>query len=769
MSKHCIIVESPSKAGTINRYLGNEYQILATVGHIRDLPKKELGIDTEHDFEPKYVPVPGKRDVIQNIKKAIQNSDNVFLATDPDREGEAIAWHLIQLLNLRSDEVKRIAFHEITKSAIQDALQHPGTINQQLVNAQQARRVLDRLVGFELSPLLWKKIKPSLSAGRVQSVAVRLIVEREEEIESFKAEPSFRVNALFFPENEDTKAEINAELNKRYKESAKARSFLESCIAAEFYVADIEKNKAKKQAPAPFTTSTLQQEAARKLRFSVSQTMMLAQRLYEAGHITYMRTDSLNLSNMALAMIKKQVVEMFGETFSHPRKFRTKSKGAQEAHEAIRPTDMSVQEAGDNKNMRSLYSMIWKRSMASQMAAADVERTKVSIKNNKNTAVFEAKGEVLVFPGFLKVYSQNDDKDSLLPVLQKNERLKLSNMEAVEKFTQPPARYSEAMLVKKMEELGIGRPSTYAPTISTIQKRGYVEKGDIPGIKREYGYLQLINDTIHHETRTETANSAKGKLIPTDTGRVVNRFLTEYFEDIINYGFTAEIEKDFDEIAAGKRDWRSMIREFYGPFHAKIEENKSNTDTFKGERLLGKDPETGKNVYVKIGRYGPIAQLGDAKSEEKPRFASLREDQRLDSITLDEALELLAFPKTIGNYEDEEVTVAIGRYGPYVKHKNKFYSIPKDEAPESVDMPRALELIEEGREKERNKLIKNFPKDKIQVLKGKYGPYIKCSGKNYRIPKGADPDALTVEDCKKIISENPPAKSKKTKKISRKK
>jgi DNA topoisomerase I len=768
MSKYCIIVESPSKAKTIKKYLSDEYQILATVGHIRDLPKKELGIDTRNDFEPKYVAVPGKKDVILNLKRAVQNSDEVFIATDPDREGEAIAWHLTQLLNVDQDMIKRIAFHEITQSAIRDALEHPGPINQQLVNAQQARRVLDRLVGFELSPLLWKKIKPSLSAGRVQSVAVRLIVEREEEIESFKPESSFRITARFLPETAKDKTEIGAEIAKRFKDENAAQDVLESCKDALFQVDGIEKSKAKKQAPPPFTTSTLQQEAGRKLRFSVSQTMMLAQKLYEEGHITYMRTDSLNLSSMALAMIKKEVVTMFGEEYAHPRKFRTKSKGAQEAHEAIRPTDMRLHEAGDNKNMRSLYRLIWKRSMASQMAAADVEKTRILIRNNKNKNIFEAKGEVVVFPGFLKIYQQDNEKDSLLPALQKDEKLELLEMEAVQKFTQPPSRYSEAMLVKKMEELGIGRPSTYAPTISTIQKRGYVEKGDKPGIERSYCYMLLKDGRISRKERTETANGAKSRLLPTDTGRVVNRFLTEYFEDIINYNFTAEIEEDFDEIAEGKRDWRAMIREFYGPFHKKIEENKVSKDTFKGERLLGQDPESGKNVYVKIGRYGPIAQLGEARSEEKPRFASLRDDQRLDSITLDEALELLAFPKKLGNYEDGEVTVAIGRYGPYVRHQNKFYPIPPDQKPEALDLDAAVKLIELGREKERNKVIVEFPEEKISVLKGRYGPYIRHGNKNYRIPKGQDPEKLTAEDCKKIIKETPAGNKKKSRNYRKK-
>ncbi|MDD3966114.1 MAG: type I DNA topoisomerase [Candidatus Neomarinimicrobiota bacterium] len=755
MARHCIIVESPSKAKTIGKYLGKDYRILATVGHIRDLPKKDLGIDTAHRFEPKYVAVPGKKDVIMNLKKAVQDAKDIFIATDPDREGEAIAWHVAQILDLDPSAVKRVAFHEITKNAVLEALAHPVPVNLELVNAQQARRVLDRLVGFELSPLLWRKIKPSLSAGRVQSVAVRLIVEREAEIESFAAESAYRVAARFLPADAEGKTEINAELPKRFKEENKAEAFLESCRTAAFLVDDVEKNKAKKQAPPPFTTSTLQQEAGRKLRFSVSQTMMLAQKLYEDGHITYMRTDSLNLSSLALAMIKAQIVEMFGEAYSHPRKFKTRSKGAQEAHEAIRPTDMHLSEAGDNKNVRSLYRLIWKRSMASQMAAADVERTKVRIRNDKNTELLEAKGEVVTFPGFLKVYQQDEDKENLLPALKKEDKLTLIEMEAVEKFSQPPARYSEPALVKKMEELGIGRPSTYAPTISTIQKRGYVEKGDKAGEAREYRRLLLKDGRISAETLSEVANAAKARLYPTDTGRVVNRFLTEYFEDIINYNFTAGIEQDFDDIAEGKREWHAMIREFYDPFHARIEQNFDNKTNFRGERLLGTDPVSGKNVYAKIGRFGPIVQLGEVQSKEKPRFAGLKDDQRLDTLTLKEALELLAYPKEIGNYEGSPLTVAVGRYGPYIKHKSTFYPIPANQDIAAVDLEHAIALIGTAREKESNKLIRDFPEEKIKVLNGRYGPYIAHAGKNYRIPKNTDAEKLTADNCREIIRQAP--------------
>ncbi|MFO7840895.1 MAG: type I DNA topoisomerase, partial [Fidelibacterota bacterium] len=758
MAESCIIVESPSKAKTIKKYLDNNYNILATVGHIRDLPKKELGIDTDNNFEPKYVALPGKKDVIHTLKKAAERADTVYIATDPDREGEAIAWHLTRLLDLEEEKVKRITFHEITKKAIQTALENPGDIDSKLVNAQQARRVLDRLVGFELSPLLWKKIKPSLSAGRVQSVAVRLIVEREEEIEKFTPASSFKLSADLLSEKDPKAGMINAELSKRFKDEKKVNDFLESCIGAHFHVASVDKKKGNKYAPPPFTTSTLQQEAGRKLHFSVSQTMMLAQRLYEAGHITYMRTDSLNLSSAALGMIKNAVVNAFGEKYAHPRKFKTKSKGAQEAHEAIRPTNMQLEDAGDNKNLRSLYRLIYRRTMASQMAAAEVERTKVLIDNDKNNEQLEAKGEVITFPGFLKIYQSNDDKDKLLPPLDKGDALLLKKLEAVERFTQPPARYSEPMLVKKMEELGIGRPSTYAPTISTIQKRGYVVKKDLPGIKREFRFYQLEEGKITREVKTETANSVKSRLFPTDIGRVVNRFLIHYFDDIINYNFTARIEEDFDEIARGKKEWHEMIAEFYDPFHKKIEETKDTGKAFKGERLLGSDPESGKNVYVKIGRYGPMVQMGESGEEEKPRFASLRDDQSLDTISLEEALELLAFPKILGTYEDEDIILAIGRYGPYIKHKNTYYSLGKAEELSAVDRERAISVIEEGREKKRKRLIHDFSGEKIKVLNGRYGPYISYAGKNYRIPKGSDPEKLTPAGCKEII-----AKSKKKK------
>lgn len=757
MAQNCVIVESPSKAKTIKKYLGDDFHILATVGHIRDLPKKDLGIDVNNNFEPKYAALPGKNDVIMNLKKAVKSADKVFIATDPDREGEAIAWHLTELLKMDPSEVNRISFNEITKNAVREAVQHPSNINMELVNAQQARRVLDRLVGFELSPLLWRKIKPSLSAGRVQSVAVRLIVEREEEIEAFETESSFKITAIFTLSDG---TELNAEHPKRFKKEEAVESFLNSCIDANFSISDIEKKKPK-NAPAPFTTSTLQQEAGRKLRYSVSQTMMLAQKLYEAGLITYMRTDSLNLSNLALSMIKEQVVDMFGEAYSHVRKFKTKAKGAQEAHEAIRPTDMKVQEAGDNKSLKSLYKLIWRRTMASQMTAADIEKTTVQIINDKNSEKLEAKGEVVTFPGFLAVYTNGDDETKLLPPVSVGEALELVEMDATEKFTQPPSRYSEPMLVKKMEELGIGRPSTYAPTISTIQKREYVEKGDKPGKNRDYRQYTLIGSEVKKSIKTEKANAVKSKLFPTDIGRVVNKFLVTYFDDIINYNFTAHIEEDFDEIADGKMEWHDMIKEFYGPFHKKIEETKDTSETFKGERFLGVDPESGQNVYVKIGRFGPMVQMGESQSEEKPKFASLQDDQRLDTIDLKAALSLLAFPKNIGTYEEEIMVVAFGRFGPYVRHKGKFYSIPKSDSPAEVGPERAIELIEEGREKERKKVIHNFEKEGIQVLNGRYGAYIKYDGKNYKMPKGTEAEKLDVAACQEIIKNTKPTGSKK--------
>ena len=754
MAKHCIIVESPSKAKTIKKYLGNDYDILATVGHIRDLPKKDIGIDISNNYEPKYLALPGKKDVIMQLKKAAEKASDIYIATDPDREGEAIAWHVTKLLGLDEKHVKRISFHEITKKAVEDALTHPEVINIELVNAQQARRVLDRLVGFELSPLLWKKIKPSLSAGRVQSVALRLIVEREEEIEKFTSESNFKVSARFMSTGDKDDIKINAELSERFKEEEDASAFLGSCEGAEFRVAGIEKKSAKKSAPAPFTTSTLQQEAGRKLNFSVSQTMMLAQKLYEAGYISYMRTDSLNLSGSAIAMIKSQIIEMFGASYSHPRKFKTRSKGAQEAHEAIRPTDMSTQEAGDNKNLRSLYRLIWKRTMACQMAAADVERTTIRIENNKNGSMFEAKGEVITFPGFMKVYQSNGEEEEQLPLVEKGEILVLKEMTAVERFTQAPARYSEPMLVKKMEELGIGRPSTYAPTISTIQKRAYVVKEDRQGIERTYRFLVLDDEGIRREEKSEKAEGVKSKLFPTDIGRVVNRFLVSFFDDIINYHFTARIEEDFDAIAEGKMEWHEMIDRFYRPFHAKIEATGEQKQVFKGERHLGIDPVSGKNVYVKIGRFGPMVQLGDSGPEEKPRFAGLKDKQRLDDITLEEALDLLSFPKELGNFEQEIMTVAIGRFGPYIKHKNVFYALPKSEDPGLIDEKRAVEIILAGREKEEKKLIHHFQKEKIRVLNGRYGPYITHGGKNYKIPKGTEADKLTPEACLAIIKES---------------
>ncbi len=758
MPQNCIIVESPSKAKTIKKYLGDDFNILATVGHIRDLPKKELGIDTENNFEPKYAALADKKAVIADLKKAVKAADNVYIATDPDREGEAIAWHAAQLLGLDESEVNRVSFNEITKNAVREAVQNPQKINLELVNAQQARRVLDRLVGFELSPLLWRKIKPSLSAGRVQSVAVRLIVEREEEIEAFETETSFKVTAIFvLPDG----TEVLGEVGKRFKSEDDVEKFLNSCIGAAYHISDIEKKQAKKNPPAPFTTSTLQQEAGRKLRYSVTQTMVLAQKLYEAGHITYMRTDSLNLSNVALAMIKEQVLDLFSEEYSQVRKFKTKAKGAQEAHEAIRPTNMNKMEAGDNKNQKSLYKLIWQRTMASQMSSADIEKTTVKVANDKNKELFEAKGEVVTFPGFLAVYKTGDDETKILPPMETGMEMGMKEMNATQKFTQPPSRYSEPMLVKKMEELGIGRPSTYAPTISTIQKRGYVEKANKDGIERDYIFYTLKDDQVDKETKQEKANAVRSKLFPTDIGRVVNKFLIKFFDDILDYNFTANIEADFDEIADGKREWHEMIGEFYRPFHTKVEETKAKSETFKGERLLGVDPESGKNIYVKIGRFGAMVQVGESQDEEKPRFASLLEDQRLDTLTLAQALDLLSFPKTIGNYEDEPMTVAFGRFGPYVKHKAKFYSIPKADNPAEVGPDRAIEIIEAKREKDKNKTIHNFEKEGIQVLNGRYGPYIAFEKKNYKIPKGTEPKELTPEACMKIVEEGKKKKKKK--------
>ena len=693
----------------------------------------------------------------------------VWLATDEDREGEAISWHLAESLKLDEKKYKRIVFHEITKNAIQNAIQKPRSIDNNLVNAQQARRVLDRLVGFELSPLLWKKVKPSLSAGRVQSVAVRLIVEREKEIQDFKTSNSYRVTALFEALHNGQPALVKAELPQRFKNKKEAVEFLEKCKGAKFSVDDVETKPSKKSPAAPFTTSTLQQEASRKLGFSVSRTMTVAQKLYESGKITYMRTDSVNLSDTAVAMAKELIEKNFGKEYVKVRRYATKSKGAQEAHEAIRPTFMNNTQAGSDDSERRLYELIWKRTLASQMSDALLEKTNVTIGISTTKEKFTASGEVLKFEGFLKVYLEStDDEDEeanegILPPLKVKQPLTMKEIVAQERFSKHPPRYTEASLVKKLEELGIGRPSTYAPTISVIQKREYVVKESREGVKRSYDYLLLKNDKIEESRKTETTGAEKNKMFPTDIGVVVNSFLMEYFREIMDYNFTADVEKEFDEIAQGFKDWTKVIKEFYSPFHNKIEDTLQHAEKFSGERILGKDPKTGKNVIARIGRFGPMVQIGQADEDEKPQFAGLRKDQSLETITLDEAMDLFKLPRTIAQYEDKDMVAAVGRFGPYIRHDGKFYSLPKTDDPLTVEADRAKEIIEEKRESDRQKIIREFSEnDDIKILKGRWGAYLAAGGKNYRLPKGKDPQDFTLEECLNIIKEGTSTKKTRT-------
>ncbi|MFP4557249.1 MAG: type I DNA topoisomerase [Bacteroidales bacterium] len=770
MTDNLVIVESPAKAKTIEKFLGKDFTVKSSFGHVRDLSKKKLGIDLEKNYKPEYVVNSDKGKVVDELKKDAKKAATVWLASDEDREGEAIAWHLSEVLNLDPKKTKRIVFHEITKEAIQNAIKNPRTINYDLVNAQQARRVLDRLVGFEVSPILWKKVKPSLSAGRVQSVAVRLIVEREREIISFKSDTFYRVTGVF-----EGNSKFKAELNSRLKSKVDAHSFLETCKDAEFSIADVSKKPGKKSPAPPFTTSTLQQEASRKLSFSVAQTMTVAQRLYEAGHITYMRTDSLNLSATAIDAAKKMVVSEYGEKYHQTRSYKTKSKGAQEAHEAIRPTFIEKPRISGSSAEQKLYELIWKRTIASQMSDARLEKTTATINISKSDYKFLASGEVLLFDGFLKVYLESTDDENeetakaLLPPLKVGEQLKASEITAVQRFTQKPPRYAEASLVKKLEELGIGRPSTYAPTISTILTRGYVTKEDRPGTERQYTVLSLNVDEISERNKTEIHGAEKSKLFPSDIGMVVNDFLVEHFKNIVDFNFTAKVEKQFDEIAIGEKEWTEMIDNFYKPFHKNVEKTLEESDYKKGERVLGTDPKSGKKVIVRIGRFGPIAQIGDNEGDEKPRFASLLKGQLIESITLEEALELFKLPRTVGQYEDKDVVIGIGRFGPYVRHDSKFVSLKKEDDPLSITLNRAIELIEEGREKERNKYIKTFDEEpETQVLNGRWGPYIKHEGKNYKIPKGTNAHELTLEQCKKIIEEQPATNSKKRRTTKRK-
>ena len=761
--KNLVIVESPAKAKTIEKFLGADYQVLSSFGHIRDLARKGLNIGEGSSIEPIYEIPSDKTEVVKKLKSAAKKADMVWLASDEDREGEAIAWHLFEVLNLKPENTKRIVFHEITKPAILNAIEHPRDIDINRVNAQQARRVLDRIVGFELSPVLWKKIKPALSAGRVQSVAVRLICEREKEIRDFKSEPFFRVNATFSAGA--GKDEFKSEYSRRLSSEEEAQKFLESCEGADFTVREVTVKPIKRSPAPPFTTSTLQQEAHRRLGFSVSRTMMIAQKLYEEGHITYMRTDSLNLSNLALADIANSIESDFGKQYVHTRKFHTHSKGAQEAHEAIRPTYVSHRKLKVGVDEQRLYNLIWQRAVASQMADAELEKTTVEIAMGGSDSLtaadghLRAEGEVVKFEGFLKVYdAEKGEKDTLLPPLREGDTLAASEITAVERFTLPPARYTEATLVKKMEDLGIGRPSTYASTIATIQARDYLEKGEKPGEKRDYIHLLLKGGKIKKTVKTESAGSEKGKLIPTDIGMIVNDFLTEYFPDILDYNFTARVEEKFDEIAEGSLQWKDEISSFYDSFHPSIENvNALRMEHKVGERLLGVHPETGRNVYVKIGRYGPVVQVGEATDVEKPLFASLQPGQSLSELTLEEALKLFELPRTIGEYEGKPVTAAIGRFGPYIKFDGSFVSIPKGESPQSISLEEAIELIETKRRKAEESHIKTFPEvPGLEVLNGRWGPYLayKAPGKrkatNFRIPKGTDAASLTLEEAKKI-------------------
>lgn len=769
MVKNLVIVESPAKAKTIEGFLGKDFTVKSSFGHVRDLAKKDLGVDIENDFKPEYQISSDKTKVVKELQKLAKEAEVIWLASDEDREGEAISWHLAETLNLDASKTKRIVFHEITKTAILEAIQNPRDIDTNLVNAQQARRILDRLVGFELSPVLWKKVKPALSAGRVQSVAVRLIVEREQEIKSFESNDYYRVTAVFKVDKNGSKTKLEAELPKRFKSREEALAFLADCQRAEFAISDVETKPASKSPAPPFTTSTLQQEASRKLGFSVSKTMLVAQQLYESGKITYMRTDSVNLSKMAIAMAKEKIGELYGENYVKTRRYATKSKGAQEAHEAIRPTYLTNQHIdGDNSQVK-LYDLIWKRTIASQMSDAKFEKTTVNIGISTSKERFQAKGEVLIFEGFLKVYLESkDDEDDedvkgVLPPLVAGDILKNDSISATQKFTTPPFRYSEASLVKRMEELGIGRPSTYAPTISTIQKRGYVEKVNAPGDKRDYQIITLKGDNISEKTKSEKYGVIKGKLVPSDIGKLVNEFLLKNFGDVMDYNFTASVEKGFDEIAHGQQEWNKMIKDFYGPFHESVDVALKSTEKVKGERLLGLDPESGKNVYVKIGRFGPMVQIGEKEDEEKPRFAGLKKGQSMDDIDLAEALKLFEFPRKLGQYEEYEMSVAIGRFGPYVRHNNKFFSLAKTDDPATIDSDRAIELIEAKREKDRQNQIATFEGEPVvQVLNGRYGPYIKIEKENFRIPKTQDPKALTREDCLKMAEEQRGKKKTKT-------
>ena len=778
MQKNLVIVESPAKAKTIEKFLGKDYKVMSSYGHIRDLKTKEFSIDIEHDYAPQYVIPADKKKLVSELKSEAKSAEQVWLASDEDREGEAISWHLYEVLGLKPENTKRIVFHEITKNAILHAIETPRDININLVNAQQARRVLDRIVGFELSPILWRKVKPALSAGRVQSVAVRLIVEREREINEFVSEAAFRVIANFILPDGTTV--LKAELNRRLKDKKEVEAFLESCKNASFTIDDITTKPVKKSPAPPFTTSTLQQEAARKLGYSVSQTMMIAQRLYESGLITYMRTDSVNLSDLALGTAKEAIFETYGEKYYKFRQYHTKSKGAQEAHEAIRPTYISNVEAGSTPQEKRLYELIRKRTIACQMADAELERTTISVGISGQTERFVAVGEVISFEGFLQVYMESNDDDvekeqenGLLPPVKLHEALSLKDIVATERFTQRPPRYTEASLVRRLEELGIGRPSTYAPTIQTIQNREYVVKGDKEGTERTYTVVSLSKGKIKEAEKTEIVGADRNKLMPTDIGTVVNDFLMEYVPDVLDYNFTASVEKEFDLVAEGELVWTKAIDKFYKIFHPIVEATAAvKTEHKVGERQLGIDPKSGNPVFVKIGRYGPVVQIGvahaDDKEAPKPQFASLMKGQSIDTITLEEALKLFDLPRTVGEYEGKVMVAAVGRFGPFIRHDGKFVSIPKDLNPLTITAEEAIALIEGKRVKDEQRFIKKFDEDpEMEILKGRFGPYISYQKANYRIPKTiTDPTNLTLEDCKKIIAEagEKPAAKKTTRK-----
>ncbi|MDR1742768.1 MAG: type I DNA topoisomerase [Dysgonamonadaceae bacterium] len=770
MQKNLVIVESPAKAKTIEKFLGEDYHVMSSYGHIRDLKKKDFSIDIENHFKPIYEVPTDKKKVVSELKTAAQKADTVWLASDEDREGEAISWHLFDTLELKDDSTKRIVFHEITKPAILNAIQNPRKIDKNLVDAQQARRVLDRIVGFELSPVLWRKIKPSLSAGRVQSVAVRLIVEREREIQHFKTDAAYRIIAVFTKEENGLLYEIQAEYSKRLKTKEEALALLEKLKTSTFKVNDINTRPAKKSPAPPFTTSTLQQEASRKLGFSVAHTMSVAQRLYESGKITYMRTDSVNLSSLAIGTAKAEIESQYGNKYVKIRKYTTKSKGAQEAHEAIRPTYINTHEIDGSAQEKRLYDLIWKRTIASQMADAELEKTTITIDVSNADGQFAATGEVIKFDGFLRVYLEGSDEEDaeneggILPAVRVNETLNMRETTATERFTQRPPRYTEASLVRKLEELGIGRPSTYAPTISTIQNREYVEKGSMEGVPRNYNILTLKDGKINDAEKIEIAGADKNKLIPTDIGMIVNDFLVEHFPSVIDYNFTADVEKDFDKIAEGKTQWYKSIETFYRTFHPKVEDAMNLQTGHKvGERILGTDPKTGRQVSVRIGRYGAVAQLGQSDEAEKPLFSSLQKTQSIETITLEEALKLFELPRDLGEFRGKTLTVSTGRFGPYIRHDNKFTSLPKGVDPLKITAEEAIALIEEKEKKDRERTIKTFAEDAdLKVLNGRYGPYITYKKSNYKIPKGTKPEELSFEDALKIVAKVGSGKKTKT-------